>query len=430
MGSRFLFALAGLALGAGAAWCQSPSGPPPSPYAVPTLTPAEPVASPAEPAGPPANLSVPASNGSPRWWLQADYLLWWVKHGPLPTPLAVTGSLADDFPGALDQPNTQILFGGSGLRYRTVPGVRLGGGFWLDSDQILSVEASGFLLDRRSTGFAASTDADGNPVLGQPFTNALTGNPNVYLVGFPEFPAITGGLAIASHSRLSGWEINAGLNVLRGGNLSLTLLTGFRALQLDEDLQIASTFATQQIVDFDIDGNPITTPFSGSTFDQFRVSNRFYGGQVGGRLLWASGAWTVGVDAKVALGATQQLAQLTGASVVNNNGAISTFPLGVYVGPSNMGRFYRSDFAVAPEVGVNVGFKVSERVTARVGYSFLYLSRVSRPGDLVDLTINPNGVPTDPNSFGTPGGPARPAFGWHPTDFWAQGINFGLEFRY
>jgi hypothetical protein len=27
-------------------------------------------------------------------------------------------------------------------------------------------------------------------------------------------------------------------------------------------------------------------------------------------------------------------------------------------------------------------------------------------------------------------GPARPAFGFRETDFWAHGVNFGLEFKY
>lgn len=425
MKPRYLAALAGLALSAAAAYCQEA---PRSPYAGPAAPPADPAVRPCEPSAPCELMIVDSQCGpggpTQRAWFQADYLLWWVKDGPLPVPLAVTGSLADPFPGALDQPGTRVLFGGSGLRYDTASGLRLGGGYWLDADRRFSLEASGFLLDRRSVGFAAATDASGNPVLGQPFVNALTGNQNVYLVGFPEFPVITGSLADASHSRFSGWEVNVGKSVLRRGDFGLTALAGFRALRLDEDLQMASEFNTSRAAGL------FLAPFSGTTFDEFRVGNRFYGGQVGGRLCWTHGAWSVDATAKVALGGTQQLAEIAGASQVNTNGVVTNTASGVYAGPVNSGSHFRCDFAVAPEAGANVAVRLCEHLSARVGYTFLYLSRVTRPGDLVDPTINPHGVPTDPTSFGLPGGPARPSFDWHQTDFWAHGVSFGLELRY
>ena len=43
--------------------------------------------------------------------------------------------------------------------------------------------------------------------------------------------------------------------------------------------------------------------------------------------------------------------------------------------------------------------------------------------------LNINLVPIDPN-FGTAGGPNRPAPGMRSTGYWAQGINFGLEFTF
>jgi hypothetical protein len=64
-----------------------------------------------------------------------------------------------------------------------------------------------------------------------------------------------------------------------------------------------------------------------------------------------------------------------------------------------------------------------------VGYSFLYLSSVVRPGDQIDRVLNvtriPNFVPG-----AVPSGPLRPMPLIHDTDFWAQGINFGVEFRF
>jgi Putative beta barrel porin-7 (BBP7) len=141
---------------------------------------------------------------SRRLWGGIDYLLWWVRNRP---PLVVTGSPADPFPGALDQPGTQILFGDQGLRYGAVSGLRLGLGAWLDRDNILGVEAGGFLLQQRTARFSAQGNANGQPFLATPFINALTGNNNVYFISqnFAD-PAIsaqlTGGAAVFSTTNL------------------------------------------------------------------------------------------------------------------------------------------------------------------------------------------------------------------------------------
>ena len=117
-----------------------------------------------------------------RFWFSADYLLWWVKKGPSTTPLVATGPASDAFPGVLDQPHTTVLFGGSGLNYDTFSGMRLGFGAWLDSDRTFGVEASGFMLEKRSVNFAMSGNASGQPYFGRPFIDALTGADNIYFV--------------------------------------------------------------------------------------------------------------------------------------------------------------------------------------------------------------------------------------------------------
>lgn len=72
----------------------------------------------------------------PRVWGGVDYLLWWVRPGAAP-PLVVTGTAADPFPGALDQPGTRVLFGGNtGLAPDASSGVRLNLGTWLDNERL------------------------------------------------------------------------------------------------------------------------------------------------------------------------------------------------------------------------------------------------------------------------------------------------------
>ena len=57
----------------------------------------------------------------------------------------------------------------------------------------------------------------------------------------------------------------------------------------------------------------------------------------------------------------------------------------------------------------------------------LPLEIVVRPGNQIDRNIN-----TSQNAFYGTGiltGPASPAPLFNRTDFWAQGVNFGLQFR-
>ena len=106
---------------------------------------------------------------APTFWGSMEYLLWTIKDGPLPVPLVTTGNPADPVSaGALGRPGTVVLFGGSGLDYRTFSGMRVTVGSWLDDEQTIGVEASGFLLERRSVNFAARSDANGSPPLYNP----------------------------------------------------------------------------------------------------------------------------------------------------------------------------------------------------------------------------------------------------------------------
>ena len=93
--------------------------------------------------------------------------------------------------------------------------------------------------------------------------------------------------------------------------------------------------------------------------------------------------------------------------------------------PSNSGHFSRNVFSVVPEVGMNLSYQVCPNLRLFMGYTFLYWNNVARPGALIDTVVN-----TTQQSGGTLTGPARPAFAFHNTDYWAHGINFGLELRY
>ena len=235
---------------------------------------------------------------------------------------------------------------------------------------------------------------------------------------------LAGTVVVSETSRLQGAELNLVENWCCSCCSRVDLLAGFRYVQLDEGLSIVENLAVLP---------SIAPPLGGSTFgvlDQFSTHNRFYGGQLGARAEYRRGNWFVNVLGKVALGGTHEVVRIQGAtSITPAGGSTTVTPGGLLAQPTNSGHFSRDEFAVVPEVGINVGYQVTRSLRAYIGYTFLYWSDVVRPGDQIDRALNTTQIPTI-GGTSTLVGPARPTFVFKDTDFWAQGINFGVEFRY
>ncbi len=83
-----------------------------------------------------------------------------------------------------------------------------------------------------------------------------------------------------------------------------------------------------------------------------------------------------------------------------------------------------------------------------LGYTFLWISKVLRPGDQIDRKINSTrtaladasratvGTGPGPIPFGTPGpapaarGPKKPSTDSKATSFWAQGLDVGIQMNF
>jgi hypothetical protein len=360
------------------------------------------------------------------FWMSADYLLWWVKSGPTSGPLITRGSDKDAIPGALGQPGTQVLFGNSSLDFNTFSGLRLQGGVALNAH--LAIEGGYFALERRSTGYSITSDDTGSPLIARPFIKQQTGQQDSEQTAFPGLN--TGTASVLAHTRFQGWEVNAASNLWRTDRMKLDVLVGFRALDLNEDLVIQDRLTVLVPGPINFGLQPVDPPSIVRDFDRFQAVNHFYGGQIGARGEWKQGPWSVGMLAKLALGTTQQTSRNSGASFLDTPGAATvTLPGGVLALPTNIGSFSRNVFTVVPEGQVNLGYQVRENIKLTFGYSFLYWNHVARPGQQIDRVANPNQIPTDQN-FGQPGNITRPVGGVRDSDFWAQGLNFGVEFRY
>ena len=371
-----------------------------------------------------------SASSSNRIWGSAEYLLWWFRNGPAPIPVAtsVPRDSTAPTPGALGNADTTVLLGGRPIDSGAHHGARITFGSWLDEDQQVGAEASYFFLADRHTSQTVGGGAEATaPLIGNPFFDASTNKE-----GFNQLAgSIAGSATLASVSRMQGVECNVLLAMGDNSVARVSLLTGFRFLQLQEGISVS----TEQT-------DPNATGFVGqfvNTVDSFSTRNNFFAGQLGARVEKTFGRFFIEATGKVALGDMHELVDIEGFTETNTgpNRAftvqipVTTVPGGIYAEPTNIGRFSRDRFAVAPELAIQTGVNFGQHVRAFVGYNLLYVSDVVRPGNQMDGTINS----TQLASFtGVPSGPlvgaARPAPNVRDSDFLAQGINFGVAIKY
>jgi hypothetical protein len=166
--------------------------------------------------------------------------------------------------------------------------------------------------------------------------------------------------------------------------------------------------------------------------DRFDTRNRFYGGHVGWRGQWQEGRLAIETEARVALGVSDEAVDVADSHTFTTAGGDQTRQAGGLLAlPSGSGSFSRERFAVVPEVGLRVSYRLTECLHAFVGYDFLYWSSVVRPADQVDRAVDSRQLAgllgaAAPAAAGV----ARPAVPPQGAGLWVQGIGLGLELRY
>lgn len=379
---------------------------------------------------------------SPRGlWVRGEYLLWWTKGMYVP-PLVTTGPT-----GRLDDPATSILYGGDEILDDARSGFRVSIGGPLGCYGRFGWEADYLLLGEIDDDFFAASNATGSPNLFRPFFNV---NPRDPMTGEFAPPAreavelvstpgqLAGSVRVEAFSELQGAGARLRCNLCCsdgcvslcdpcGGAYTLRqvsrfdFLLGYRYLRLREGVTIREDLTSL-----------LPPPNQGETdiFDAFDTRNEFHGVDFG--VVWelTRGRWSLELLGKMALGTVEQVVNINGQSVHTgtamgaNDG---TFTGGLLAQRTNIGSHSRNEFAIVPELAVTLGLQLAPRLKVTAGYTFLYWSRVARPGEHIDLDVNPDLLPPEFDPFA---GAARPRFAFRDTDFWAQGIRVGAEYRW
>ncbi|MEX2139240.1 MAG: BBP7 family outer membrane beta-barrel protein [Pirellulales bacterium] len=345
-------------------------------------------------------------------WVRGEYLTWWGEGTSLPALVTTaTGSGS----GILSDSDTQVLFGGHKVDNDQRDGGRFTLGAWLDEEHRMAIEASIFAVEDLSTGF--EVQSQGEPLLSRPFFNVELQTEAVQIIAAPGVS--TGGVFISTESEVHGAELLLRRRLDQCCDRRIDLLYGYRYAGLDESLLIRD-----ELNSVDPNSNvPVGTVVGG--FDSFQTFNQFHGGQLGLAIDVYRRRWTLGLAGKVGLGNMRQQVTIGGSTfvAVPEQETIEAAG-GLLTQPSNLGGFVRDEFAVIPEGQLNLRYCLTQNVELSVGYTVIYYSDVVRPADQIDLRVDPRQI-TDPDNAS-----AIPAFDFVGSEFWLQGINAGLEYKF
>jgi hypothetical protein len=335
-----------------------------------------------------------------------------------------------DLAGVLGAPTTRILFGGDTVDDDMQVGLRVRAGMWLDECNECGIEGSYFFLGPNSntssfncldSGVLARPFIDVNPGVANPFGAATVafGNPNSELVCFPG--VLNGVVTVHTNTQMYGFDANLVRNLRCCCDYRLDFLVGYRYLNLQDEVRINEDL---NVLSANNPAIPLGTTFN--LQDKFNSTNEFNGGQVGLAGEYRSGRWYLGGRNLIALGNNHSDVTISGFTKATTPGGTPILNAGgLLTQPTNIGTYSNDRFAVAYEAQTILGYQVTDGIRAFVSYSFLYWTNVARAGDQIDLVVNSSQIPP-----GTLNGAARPIFIRNDTNFWAQGISFGLELRY
>ena len=391
-----------------------------------------------------------------RYWFQADYLLWWTK-GSRVVPLVSNGTIGE--------PGVQVLYGNDryDLGSRSNFGFEMG--MWFDHGRTFGVALEGFTLGE--AGESRSFSSDGSTVLAQPFYNVESGANSSILFAGPDGNYTLLGAMDPRHSeyfqslaltfRLNllcngcgcgGWGAGIGTcgdtctdggcgscsdfgcrssrtragffaqgfqERFRPDSWRVDFVTGWRTCRLNEWTTINGTTTRSD------------NAFFINSWDQFKSQNEFNGGDLGLLAQFYKGRWSLDVLAKVGLGNQNQTVRIRGQTVITApvGGTSTTYEGGLFALGSNIGHYDRDKFVAIPQIGLELGYQINGNLRAKFGYNFIYWANVVRSSEQISSQIDPNQIPPSSSSSAT-----QPAFSWNDSDYWAQGLNFGLEARF
>jgi hypothetical protein len=350
-----------------------------------------------------------------------QYLHWWADGMYVPALVTTSpdGTARADA-GVRSAPGTEVLFGERGINTGGRNGGRVTLGYWFGGCREHAIEGDFFNLADANDHYQISSI--GSPILSRPYFDINQGVDNAELVAYPN--VLSGTVTIDPISRFLGAGLRKRWNICGcescddcnpcGGNACHTDFTlGYRYLKLDDRLTIRE----------DLNSLETGNPGAFIVQDSFKTWNTFHGVEFGVVYSRTEGLWSIELLNRLSIGTTQSRVQIDGFTDATQNGVTTRGVGGLLAQSSNIGSYEHDTLAIAPELGITLGYRLNPVWKTTFGYTFIYWSNVLRAGEHIDTDVNTTLIPPQ----GVITGPLRPRFQFDETDFWAMGINLGLE---
>lgn len=356
-------------------------------------------------------------------WVSVEAMHAYARGRNLP-PLVTTGST----PANAILPNADVLFGGETVGTNLQGAGRVSFGTWLGCDNRLGIGASFFALEGKSDGYIGTSDATGSPVRARPFFDSADGRMQqaIFTVAAPNlFDGVVE--AEADNDVLAG-EVAARFQISANSRSRFDVIGGYQFARIDDSLTINS-----QQVALAGSGFPFPQGTELAFQDIFDVKNQFHGGKVGIIGDYCFGRFSLSMAGKVSFGNMRRTVTIQGqSSVTDIAGDTSNFNGGLLALGSNLGTLVDDRFSVMPEADFKLLYHLTDHIDFSLGYTFMFWSAVAIAGDQIDISRENTPTVNSSQIFdGTLQGPDNPRLPHiDDTDFWVQGISFGVVFHH
>jgi hypothetical protein len=341
-----------------------------------------------------------------RFWVRTEYMLWWAQGMSTP-PLLTTSPPGQN--GVL--PEAQVLYGGVPINDGARSGGRIWFGAWFDDCHNAGLDFTYLGFGRTTERF--STNSTGDPLLARPFFDASTGeNTSQFVANSNPNNASQGTFTVLASSDFHVAEVLVRRGLARSCNYRVDFLTGYRYQRLNDNLRITN------------DETGITIPTTFTVVDQFDTRNDFNGAEIGFATEMRRRRWSLETQLKLAIGNTHSRTHIAGSMNITTPAPPVLRPSGLLAQPTNIGDHETNQFSMVPELGFTAGYAITPRLRATLGYTLMYWGNVLRAGDQIDTAIDSRQLSLEAGTF------VRPEFPRRVSDFWAQGMNLGLDLRF
>ncbi len=349
--------------------------------------------------------------GFPRIWWDMDFALMFLK--PYSTPLLIQQYPSSALNGAFNPALAQTLFPTGQLNYDPFSGQRQTIGGWINQKRGIGIEFT--VLSTSQQTQSQFFPSNNTFALGRPYFDVNANQPSMLLLSLP------GQASANAQIQWSGYLRDLQLDLLKSGIVDefwrVDWLAGIRYTEFNENLSINTNVYENA-----------TATLLGAN-DTFQTSNQFLGGQLGSRLTIQSNRWSVKLTGKLAYGIVHQNVMINGLTIASSNGSIiGTAPGNLLTQTSNIGNIWRDIDALIPEVNLRISYRVWRKLYLSLGYEFMAISSVVRPGAQIDTGVNPQLIPFTGQTSIT--GPNRPGMILQGSSFWAQGVTLGASWMY